>query len=177
MNFFYALLCICIRNSYSDRFCHIKPSHVILFHKILRGYGFCLPSNQVCNFIVLYFIVNFSYTLHFPQSMYFPTNALRNVTQLIHIRTATCFGFQMPSSGSNYNHICKIHCANYLQVYVLFVVISLIKTYNELCTLTTNFLIKFVYIQLFYLVTPWGWYLSAETYNLEMFIFVNRSMV
>jgi len=57
-------------------------------------------------------------------SVYFPTNALCNITHLIHLKTPTCFGTQVPSSGSNY----KISVRANMLIYVLFIIISLIKT-------------------------------------------------
>jgi hypothetical protein len=53
------------------------------------------------------------------QSISFLTNTLHNTTRLTHIKTPTCFGIQVPSSGSYYNkayeHTCGVllstqHC-------------------------------------------------------------------
>jgi hypothetical protein len=37
------------------------------------------------------------------ESAYFPTNALRDTIYVTHIKTATCFGIQVPSSGIYYD--------------------------------------------------------------------------
>jgi hypothetical protein len=54
----------------------------------------------------------------------FPTNSLQNTIHKARIKTPTCFGTEMPSSGSYYN---KGVLANLL-IYVLFIVIGLSKT-------------------------------------------------
>ena len=64
------------------------------------------------------------YFFHF--SIYFPTiqYTIYNTIYLTHIKTPTCFGTQVPSSGSYYNQGIWTN----LLIYVLFKVISLIKT-------------------------------------------------
>jgi hypothetical protein len=37
------------------------------------------------------------------ESVYFPTNALRDTIYITHIKTPTCFGTQVPSSGIYYD--------------------------------------------------------------------------
>ena len=58
----------------------------------------------------------------FLQSICFPTNALRGATYITHIKTPTCFGTQVPSSG-----IYKGVGAQPL-IYVEFLVVSFVKT-------------------------------------------------
>ena len=59
---------------------------------------------------------------HF-ESIYVPTNALRDTIYIIHTENATCFDIQVPSSRSYYDKVVR---ANML-VYVLFIVIGLSK--------------------------------------------------
>jgi len=54
----------------------------------------------------------------FQQSIYFPTNALRDTMYKTHMKTPTCFGTQVPSSGRCYGMGVRPN----LLIYVLFVV-------------------------------------------------------
>ena len=49
----------------------------------------------------------------FLQSIHFPTNSLSYTTHLTHIKTPTCFGTQLPSSGSKCTsqsvNLCFVH--------------------------------------------------------------------
>ena len=76
-------------------------------------------------------------TIFFPQSMYFPKNVLRNATHLTH-KIPTCFGIQVPSSGSYSN---KGVWANLL-IYVLLLVTRLINTLavkiHKMCEIYKN---------------------------------------
>jgi len=67
-------------------------------------------------------------------SVYFPTNALRNVTYLTHTKIPTCFGTQVPSSGSNYkrgvraNLLIYFHCCTVRVASVISLIYELMHT-------------------------------------------------
>ena len=86
----------------------------------------------------------------FLQSIYFPKSSLRDSLHITHI-TSTCFSTKVPSSVSYYNIGVRAN----LLIYVLFIVISLIKTLFTssilyisyiLCSLTINVLIELIVI-------------------------------
>lgn len=58
------------------------------------------------------------------KSLYFQKNAPHNTVCFTHIKTPTCFGTQMPFSGSYYNKDVRAK----LLIYYLFIIISLVKT-------------------------------------------------
>jgi len=85
----------------------------------------------------------------FLQLTYFPKSSLRYIMYITHTTSTTCFGTKVSSSGRYYNIGVRAN----LLIYVLFMVISLIKTLFTksilhisyiLCILTIHVLIKLI---------------------------------
>ena len=60
-------------------------------------------------------------------SAYFPTNVLCNITHLTHSNPPTCFGTQVPSSGSNYKRGVRAN----LLIYLMYVCPCIINENDE----------------------------------------------